>query len=110
VIGKLALLLLPAINLSGGEDTPINPITDEEITIVILASDTSQDLCNAYPDFVVGLNGAVEDYDLATELAEDWVLVEYEQAYDPTGLSRLTNEAREVMLDWLHHCPAPFQP
>jgi hypothetical protein len=109
MIGKLALMLLPAMNLTSG-DTPIIPITRDEITLAIVASGTDQEVCDAYPAFVAGINGAVENYDLATDMADDWVLIELEQAYDPSGDSRLTNEARDVVLNWLHQCPTPFQP
>lgn len=110
MIVKAAAVLFLAINLTGDGDTPVVPITADEITLAIAVSDTSQDVCDAYPTFVAGINGAVEDFELATDMADDWVLVELEAVYDPSGQGRLTVEARDVVLNWLHNCPAPFEP
>jgi hypothetical protein len=110
MIGKLALLLLPAMNLAGSGDRPIVPITREEITLSLAAASGTQDICDAYPALVAGLNGVIDDYNLATDMADDWILTELANSYDPTGDSRLTNEARDVVLNWLHQCPTPFDP
>lgn len=110
MIYQAAAVAFLSMNLTGSGDTPIEPITSDVITLTIVTSDESQQICDAYPGIVAGIAGAVDDYDLAMEMVDAWAFVLIEDGYDPTGNSRLTAEARDVVADWLHNCPTPFQP
>lgn len=109
MIYQAAFAALLTINLTGSGDTPIVPIPADVITLTIATADESKQICDSYPDIVAGIAGATNDYDLATEMVDAWAVVLIEDGYDPSGNSRLTREAREVVLGWLHACPEPFQ-
>jgi hypothetical protein len=109
MIYQAAAALLISMNLAGG-DTPIEPIDSGVVTLVIMTSDRSQEICDQYPDFVAGIDLAVDDYALSQEIVDAWAFSLIEEGYDPSGNSRLTVEARAVVTGWLHNCPTPFQP
>lgn len=109
MIYQTAAVLFLSMNLAGSDDTPIEPITSDVIALTIATSDRAQTICDSYPDIVAGFASVVDDYDLAQEMVDDWAFVLVENGYDPSGNSRLTSEARDVIADWLHNCPAPFQ-
>ena len=104
MIYHTAAALLLAVNLTGSGDTPIEPITSDVVTLTIATSDDSQQICDVYPSIVAGIDSVVDDYDLAQEIVDAWATFLFEDGYSAIGDARMTVEAQDVFLDWLHSC------
>jgi hypothetical protein len=88
----------------GGTDTPVESI-DSSVIESVVVSGFFEEVCTMYgqaiPLFTTVLNG---DMTLAMEITDAYAISKFETGYDLTESSRLTAEARELFMDYLHGC------
>ncbi len=93
--------LIALAALSFPADTPIEPITSDLIELGI-ETGLLDEMCDAFGPAVYQMDVAMGDPELTMFIADAVAVRSFEQGYDEAA--RMTVEAEEVFLDYLHTC------